>query len=315
MRIAYLGSGAFGLPTIQRLAAEHQLVAIATQPDKPAGRNKALTPTPIAAWAAEHAPQVPIFKPDNINDPTERQRFRAIEADAWVVIAYGQYLSTPLLADRFVFNLHASRLPRWRGAAPIHHAILAGDTTTGNSIITIARRMDAGDILNISEQPITPTTTTGELHDQLAADGPALVFKTLEQFATGAIVAAPQDEARATIAPKLSREDAIINFNQPVDTVRCQINGLSPWPGVAVHLNNQRLKLLRAAPHQPITHHAQPGTLIDANEGIIACATTNDATTAIQLLEVQPAGKTPQPWQAFTRGHHPTPGTTLYPIT
>lgn len=307
MRIAFLGSGAFGIPSIQRLHAEHQLVAIATQPDKPAGRKQALTPTPIGHWAAEHAPAVPLFKPDNINDPSARDAFRAIHADAWVVIAYGQYLSTKLLQDRFAFNLHGSRLPRWRGAAPIHHAVLAGDANTGNSIITIARQMDAGDVLAMSERPIEPTQTTGDLHDLLAADGPALIARVLEQFKAGTLNPEPQDESRVTLASKLSREDAQLDWNQPPDGVRCKINGLSPWPGVAASFRGQRLKLLRAAPHPAGDAAAPPGTLIDPAIGVIACSTGS----AIQLLEVQPAGRTVQGWAAFANGSHPEQGETL----
>ncbi|MGP1345470.1 MAG: methionyl-tRNA formyltransferase [Phycisphaerales bacterium] len=310
MRIAFLGSGAFGLPTIKALQQHHHLVAIATQPDRPAGRNKRHTPTPIAQWAHEHAPDTPLFKPDNINEPAHREPLRAIPADAWVVVAFGQYLSTPLLADRFVFNLHASRLPRWRGAAPIHHAILAGDTATGNSIITIARTMDAGDILAASHRDITPTTTTGDLHDALASDGPPLVLSVLEQHARSAVTATPQDESLITLAPKLSRDDAIIDFDRPADQVRRHINALSPWPGVAATFRDTRLKLLRAAPEQPGADAAPhpPGAIIDPHAGAIACANGS----SIRILELQPAGRTPQTWAQFANGARPTAGEQLH---
>ena len=140
MRVVFLGSGAFGVPTLEAIAREHDLRAIVTQPDKPAGRNRALTPTPVGAWRDEHAPETPVFKPHDINNPDAPDALRAvrtIEADAWVVIAYGQKLGELLLEDRFAINLHASLLPRWRGAAPINHAFLAGDAETGNSVITI----------------------------------------------------------------------------------------------------------------------------------------------------------------------------------
>jgi methionyl-tRNA formyltransferase len=309
VRIAFLGSGAFGLPSIQRLAGAHQLVAIATQPDRPAGRKQALTPTPIGAWAAGHAPDVPLFKPENINDPAERDRFRAIDADAWVVIAYGQYLSTRLLADRFAFNLHGSLLPRWRGAAPIHHAVLAGDTVTGNSIITLARQMDAGDVLASASRPIAPTDITGELHDALALDGAELVMRVLDQLAAGAISRTPQDESLVTLAPKLGRADAVVRWDAPANAVRCQINGLSPWPGVAVGFRELRLKLHRAAPDNASDPAAAPGTLIDAERGVVACG-----SGAVRLLEVQPAGRTVQPWAAFANGARPVAGEVLHAI-
>src|SRR5258705_3491243 len=153
MRLLFFGSGAFGLPTLERLAAQHQILAVITQPDRPAGRGGRSTPTPIGAWVAEHLPGTPTFKPPKINDPFIIQQIRAIGrpdasgADAWVVIAFGQKLPRALLDGVFAINLHASLLPRWRGAAPINAAILAGDTQTGNSVITLADRMDAGLIL------------------------------------------------------------------------------------------------------------------------------------------------------------------------
>jgi methionyl-tRNA formyltransferase len=183
MRIVFLGSGAFGLPTLQHLAARHTVVGVVTQPDKPAGRGSKLTPTPIGAWAAEHLPGTPLIKPEKINTPEVRDLVRSWECDAWVVIAFGQKLGPTLLADRFAINLHASLLPRWRGAAPINHAILAGDTVTGNSVITLADRMDAGLVLGQSRRPIEPAQTTGELHDLLATDGPALVEQVLAEHA------------------------------------------------------------------------------------------------------------------------------------
>ena len=144
MDLVFFGSGAFGLPTLQRLAHAHRVTAIITQPDRKAGRGARLTPTPIGAWAAEHLPHVPLLKPGRVSDPESLEQVRAFPADAWVVIAYGQKLSPALLADRFAINLHASLLPRWRGAAPINWAILQGDSQTGNSVITLADRMDAG---------------------------------------------------------------------------------------------------------------------------------------------------------------------------
>ncbi|MDF1870691.1 MAG: methionyl-tRNA formyltransferase, partial [Phycisphaerales bacterium] len=151
MKIVFLGSGAFGVPTLERLAREHSITGIVTQPDRRVGRGKNTTPTPVGQWAAEHLPAVPIVKPENINTDEARETIRGWDADAWVVIAYGQYLGSKLIADRFAINLHGSRLPRWRGAAPINAAIVAGDTTTGNSVITIAKEMDAGFVLAQSE--------------------------------------------------------------------------------------------------------------------------------------------------------------------
>jgi methionyl-tRNA formyltransferase len=209
VNIVFFGSGAFGLPTLQSLAKHHTIAAVVTQPDRKAGRGKALTPTPIGAWAAEHLPGVALHKPDNANEPAVRDAIRA-HADkaadlAWVVIAFGQKLSPELLADRFAVNLHASLLPRWRGAAPINAAVLAGDRETGNSVITLADRMDAGLVLGQSRRPIGPTQTAGELHDLLAEDGAPLVLEVLERHADRVLEPSTQDADLVTLAPKMKK--------------------------------------------------------------------------------------------------------------
>lgn len=304
MRIVFLGAGAFGIPTLDALARGHDLRAIVTQPDKPAGRSRALTPTPIGVWRDEHAQGTPIFKPRDINDPDAPDALhavRAIGADAWVIIAYGQKLGEPLLEDRFAINLHASLLPRWRGAAPINHAILAGDTQTGNSVITIAQRMDAGLVLGQSRRPIEPTRTAGELHDDLASDGPALVLRVLDEFAHDTLKPVEQDEALVTRATKLGRADGWVDFHRPARECRCRVHALTPWPGVDVRCGAEPLRLLRVQDLEPDAQQltvAPPGQLLDAAEGVIACA----GGTALRLLEVQPPGKNPMAWREYQRG-------------
>src|SRR5262249_11900418 len=205
VKLIFLGSGEFGLPTLKALAAHHHLLAVVSQPDRPAGRHRRLTPTPIAAWATEQLADAPLFKPEDINTRETISSLHALGADAWVVIAFGQKLSRPLVENRFVINLHASLLPRWRGAAPINHAILAGDAETGNSVITIADRMDAGFVLGQSKRPITPELGAGELHDLLASDGPALIEQVLGAYGNHSLRPITQDESLVTRARKLSR--------------------------------------------------------------------------------------------------------------
>ncbi|MFT3685106.1 MAG: methionyl-tRNA formyltransferase [Phycisphaerales bacterium] len=296
MRIVFLGSGAFGLPTLQALR-EHEVAAVVSQPDKPAGRGMKLTPTPIAQWAAEHLTNVPLFKPADVNEASVRDAVRAMQVDAWVVIAFGQKLSEALLADRFAINLHASLLPRWRGAAPINAAILAGDTVTGNSVITLAQRMDAGLVLGQSTRPILPSQTAGELHDLLAADGPALVLEVLRQRASGTLQPVTQDEPKVTKARKLSKDDGRLDFTQPASVLRCKVHGLTPWPGVTVTMGELAMKVLRVAEATGAAN-GTPGVIVDAAKGVVACG----GGTALQLLEVQPAGGKPMAWDAFVRG-------------
>ncbi|MEO1585151.1 MAG: methionyl-tRNA formyltransferase [Planctomycetota bacterium] len=310
MRIVFLGSGAFGVPTLTTLLAEHEVAAVVTQPDRPAGRGGKLTPTPvsdaIAALGADAKP--PLLKPESINAPGPREQLRALDADAWVVIAYGQKLGQDLLEDVFAINLHASPLPRWRGAAPIHHAVLAGEKETGNSVITLADRMDAGAVLGRSRRPIEPTHTTGELHDLLAADGPPVVQEVLTRHASGTLAPEVQDESRVTLAPKLSRAAAALDLSETCERVRCLVNGLSPWPGVGAALGGEGLKLLRAGPVTGSLPEARPGTIVDAEAGLVMCG-----EGAIRLIEVQPAGKRPMAWEAFARGRGIESGSMLLP--
>jgi len=299
MKLVFFGSGAFGLPTLRRLAQEHDILAVVTQPDRPAGRGGAMTPTPIAAFAAEVLPRVPLLKPEKINDSAVVAQVRGMSADAWIVIAFGQKLGRALLQDIFAMNLHASLLPRWRGAAPINAAILAGDAQTGNSVITLADRMDAGEILGQSRRPVGPDQTAGELHDALAQDGPALVESVLNQFAAGTLERRVQDPSQATLAPKLSKADGWVDFTQSAEQCRRRIHGLSPWPGVTVQFRGQPLRLNRVRTDQGTPHSAQPGVILDPASGTIACG----GNSVLAVLEVHPAGKRPMPWPDFARGH------------
>ncbi len=317
LRIVFFGSGGFGLPTLQRLAAQHHVLAVVTQPDKPAGRKQVPTPTPIGQWAAEHLPDAELIKPENVNDPQILERVRNFEVGtedqkrgAWVVIAFGQKLSPPLLADRFAINLHASLLPRWRGAAPINHAILAGDRITGNSVITLANRMDAGLVLGQSERPIDPAISTGELHDKLSEDGPDLVAQVLSDYATDRLTPQIQDEANVTLAGKLHKATGYIDLSAiDAEQARRLIHGLNPWPGVTVGFREQPLKLHRAQVVSGTASRA-PGSFEDARQGLIACA----GHSLLQLIEVQPPGKKSMSYEAFANGACIEQGEKLLPF-
>jgi len=302
MKLVFFGSGAFGLPTLQHLARTHTIAAIITQPDRPAGRGGGLTPTPIAQWADANA-SCPVIKPEKVN--TIAADIRSHNADAWVVIAFGQKLGKALLDNQFAINLHASLLPRWRGAAPINAAILAGDAITGNSVITLADRMDAGEVLGQSRREINPLNTAGELHDLLAADGPALVERVLSDFARGTLSPSRQDESRVTIAPKLSKADGWIAFTEDSTSCCRRVHGLTPWPGVTAMFRDAPVKLTRVQVVGSIPVGA-PGTIFDVDQGLVAC---RDST--IKVLEVHPAGKKPMPWSDFARGQRITVGEQL----
>jgi methionyl-tRNA formyltransferase len=316
MRLVYFGSGAFGVPTIASLARSHDIAAVVTQPDKPAGRGGRLTPTPIAAWTGEHLPSVPLLKPPKVNAPEVVAEIRRLagEKPVFVVIAFGQKLSARLLENVFAINLHASLLPRWRGAAPINAAILGGDLVTGNSVITLADQMDAGLILAQTEppMPIDPQITAGELHDRLAAGGPELVERVLAQYAAGSLSARHQEESQVTIATKLSKSDGHLDFAQPAEFLRRQVHALTPWPGAATELliagvsERLPLKLLRVRVGANRSG-GEAGAVVDPSLGAICCG----QHTTLEILELQPAGKRPMDWASFARGRSIPAGSRL----
>ncbi len=302
MRVLFLGSGAFGLPTLQSLAqgGRHDIVGVVSQPDRPAGRGGELTPTPIAAWAGQNLGG-PLIRAEDVNVEPVLGRLRALEADLWLVIAFGQKLSVALLEGKTAINLHASLLPRWRGAAPINAAILGGDPETGNSVITLAQRMDAGLVLGRTRRAIDPALTAGELHDLLAADGPALVEQTLSEIGTAGVRGEAQIESLVTKARKLSRADSWVDFGESAEACRRRVHGLTPWPGVSVRIQDKDLKLLRVAADPESGGSGPAGTLVDASTGRVAC---KDGSI-LRMLEVQPAGGKAMRWIDFARGRRP----------
>ncbi len=305
MDLLFFGSGAFGLPTLRALERQHRIRAVISQPDKPAGRGAAMTPTPIAEWAAREMVDVTLLKPEDVNAEAVVAQVQAFKADAAVIIAFGQKLGPAVLPDapgqHRAMNLHASLLPRWRGAGPINAAILAGDAVTGNSVITIAPRMDAGLVLAQSHLTIDPLMTAGELHDALAEQGPALILQSLSQLRAGTLRGQPQDESLVTRARKLSRKDGFVDFAAGAEECRRRVHGLTPWPGVAVTFRGEPLKLLRvkviALPQPKGEKDEQPGVLTDAASGDVVCTGSR-----LRLMEVQPAGGRKMPWADFARG-------------
>jgi len=311
LRIIFAGSGEFGLPTLTALHANHQIVQIFSQPDRPAGRGRALTPTPIAQFALDH--NLPLTRTSDINAES------LPPADLIIVIAFGQKISEavgnhPRLGS---VNLHSSRLPKYRGAAPINWAILSGETVTGNSIIRLAQRMDAGAILAMSSLEIGDLETAGELHDRLANDGAPLMLQTLHQLASNTATETHQDESHATKAPKLNRDSTKIDWTHPAPKIANQIRGMYPWPGCRVQLLDQsnhelaRLTLVRArpVPAKPADSSVDspPGTLTP--QGTIITA-----EDALEILEIQPEGKRPMPLTAYRNGHPWPAGAKLHSI-
>ncbi len=300
LRVAFAGSGAFGVPALRALnSAGAELAAVYTQPDKPAGRGKKVTPTPIAAAAGELG--IEAIRTPRLNDED------VPDVDCLVVIAFGQKIGQALTEQPRLgaFNLHASLLPRWRGAAPIHHAVIAGDKLIGNSIIRLADRMDAGAVLVQSRNVLGDGDTTGDLHDRLAELGGPLVVQTLRQLADNRVTETPQDEAMATPAPKLSRADAVIDWTAGGLLASRRINGLSPWPGCRVRIGDDQATLVRAFPS---TIPGEPGLL--TADGTVGCG-----DTSVEILELQPPGKKPMDLKSYRNGRPWAPGTKIESVT
>jgi methionyl-tRNA formyltransferase len=299
LKVIFAGSGEFGLPTLRAIRdAGHEIVKTFTQPDRPAGRGRKLTPTPIGQYAIDQ--NLPLIRTQNIN--TEKLP----DADVMVVIAFGQKIAdTVVHHPKFgSVNLHASLLPKYRGAAPINAAILAGEITTGNSIIRLAQKMDAGAVLAQSNLEIGELETAGELHDRLALDGAPLMLSVLENLATGKATETVQDESLATAAPKMSRETAKLDWNLPATELARKIRGLYPWPGCRVRLMEgdielSRLTLVRA---RAIPSSSQNPGIIGTNHTI---ATQNGS---LEIVELQPEGKRPMTLDAYRNGHQWEPG-------
>ncbi len=290
LKIIFAGSGEFGLPTLRALVdAGHDIVQVFSQPDRPAGRGRTVTPTPISALANSF--NLPLVKTANINtEPLP-------PADVMVVIAFGQKIA-PHVVDHprlGSVNLHASILPKYRGAAPINRAIIRGESVTGNSVIRLAAKMDAGAILGQSSIEIGQLETAGEVHDRLSADGAPLVLRVLNDLAAGRAIETRQDESQATLAPKMSRESSKIDWTRPAREIANQIRGMYPWPGCRVRLSDRdgketaRITLVRAR----ATSSDPAGDAITSDRHI----------GPLEILELQPEGRRPMSLDAFRNGH------------
>ncbi len=293
MKLVYFGSGAFGLPTLRRLEKEHEIALVVTQPDRPAGRNRAMTATPVGEFAAQQG--LPIIKPENVNDAEVVRKVLGAGADAAVVIAFGQKLGNELLGGVFMINLHGSLLPKFRGAAPIQRAIMEGERETGVSVIGVTERMDAGPVYGQAAVVIDPLETAGELHDRLSELGPDVMLEVLAKHAARRSIPQLQDERLATKAPKLSKADGTTSFDGDALAVRQRVHGLTPWPGCTIRLDGRPLRLARVQAVGGGTSHGKPGEVLA--DLTIACG-----SGAIKLLEVQPPGGKVMAFDSYRHG-------------
>ncbi|MBM4027420.1 MAG: methionyl-tRNA formyltransferase [Planctomycetes bacterium] len=313
MNLVYLGSGEFGIPCLDALkASAHHLCLIATQPAHPAGRGRQPQPTPAAQWASEQG--VPFVETANINLPEVMQQITACRPEVIVVIAFGQKIGPEVVAlpPKGAINVHASLLPEYRGAAPINWAIVRGETQTGNSIITLADKIDAGDILAQVRTEIGPQETAGELHDRLAQLAAPLLLETLAALEAGTATYTKQNDAEATFAPKLKKTDGFLDFHEPAEVLARRIRGFWPWPGATASFTSARtqkatrvvLALAEAVPETGRVGLAPPGTF--DHERHVVCGAGR-----LRIEKLKPAGSGLMSFDAFVNGWHVRPGDRL----
>lgn len=310
LRVVFFGTPAFAVPTLERLlASPHDVVAVVTQPDRPRGRGQRLQPEAVKQSAVSHG--VPVLQPDRLKDEAFLAALRDVRPDLGVVAAYGRILPRAVLdlPARGLINVHASLLPRWRGAAPVHHAILAGDAETGVTIMRVVAALDAGPMLTRAPIAIDPDETTAELESRLAVLGGDLLVRIVDEIEHGAVPETAQDAALVTYAARITREDAAVDWARPARALHDQIRALNPWPLVAVRWRDRRLMLRRTsvAGGVPAT---PPGTVIAVSNDVIVVAAGEGA---VALRELQLEGRPPVPTSAFLAGHRVTAGERLEP--
>jgi methionyl-tRNA formyltransferase len=295
LRLAFMGTPDFAVPSLAALIdAGHEIACVYTQPPRKRGRGHREQVTPVDAYATDR--EIPVRTPVSLKDPDEQAAFADLGLDAAVVVAYGLILPRPILAAPRLgcLNVHASLLPRWRGAAPIQRAILAGDDKTGVTIMVMDAGLDTGPMLLSEAVPIGPETTAPILHDELAQLGAQLLLPALAGYDQGAITPKPQPDEGVTYADKITRADGALTFDSAEHVLR-QLRALVPWPGVTVTLEGETIKVL-AADRLEMSPDAPPGTVID-DRLAVACG-----EGAVRLTRLQRAGRAPVDLDAFLRG-------------
>ena len=312
IKVVFFGTPEFAVPTLEALlsATPHTVAGVVTQPDRPRGRGQKMSDAPVKARAV--AAGLPILQPAKMKDPAFLDALRAWNADLGVVAAYGRILTDEMLAiPRLgMINVHASLLPKYRGAAPIHRAIIAGDPVTGVTIMRVVKALDAGGMIARVERPIRPDETSEELEHDLARSGATLLARVVDQIARGTTREQPQDESQVTYAHRLTKDDGVIDWSWPAPRIHNLIRGLHPWPHAFSFVQGKRVILRRSAANPPDLPDRpdasdQPGTIVEADGDRLIVATGDGL---LRILEIQAEGKRPMSARDFLAGHRLTTG-------
>ncbi|ATO29203.1 methionyl-tRNA formyltransferase [Bacillus atrophaeus] len=308
-RIVFMGTPDFSVPVLRTLIDEgYEVVGVVTQPDRPKGRKKVMTPPPVKEEALRHG--ITVLQPEKVKQDEEIEKVLALKPDLIVTAAFGQILPKKLLdSPKYgCINVHASLLPELRGGAPIHYSILQGKKKTGVTIMYMVEKLDAGDMLSKIEVDIEEKDNVGTLHDKLSKAGAELLSQTVPDVIKGNVTPIQQDEGKATYAPNIKREQELIDWSRSGEDLYNQVRGLNPWPVAYTTLNGQNLKIW-SAKKTPAQKKAEPGTVIAVEENGIVVATGNE--TALLVTELQPAGKKRMKGEDFVRGANVQTGEVL----
>lgn len=295
-----MGTPDFAVPVLKQIINDgFEVIAVVTQPDRPVGRKKVLTPPPVKAEAQKQG--IPVYQPEKIREKEQLDKVLSLKPDLIITAAFGQILPKELLdaPKHGCINVHASLLPELRGGAPIHYAILQGKKKTGITIMYMAEKLDAGDIITQVEVPITEEDNIGTLHDKLSEAGSKLLSETLPLLLEGKIKRIPQDDAKATFAPNIKREQEKIDWSKAGEEIYNHIRGLNPWPVAFTLLDGKVLKIWRAEKVSG-QESVVPGTIVQVSNVGITVGTGNN--TFINIKELQPSGKTKMSVEDFLRG-------------
>ena len=300
MNIVFMGTPGFSLPTLHKLyESDHNVLLVVTQPDRPKGRGREPTPPPVKQFALEK--KIPVLQPIKCTNLEVIKTLGALNADVFIVVAFGQILDKNLLAlpNHFCINLHSSLLPKYRGAAPINWAIINGETETGVTTMKMNSGLDTGDILLSRKVPICNKDDSQSLHDTLARQGSTLVMETLSQLDSGLLEATSQNSDLASYAPKLKKDDGLIKWNQPAIKIHNLVRGLTPWPGAFSFLESKRFKICKTQVKScDLTD--QPGVILRVSRHGIEIGTQKER---IIITELQPEGKKKMDVKSFLAGH------------